>query len=390
MRETNPTIENRQYANGKPYWRVRCTIPGEGRYQRKHSTEEEAAEDRMRLIRQYQGGGLDIKRMRSAEMAFQKLEDTDNPDAKGKDILTAVEWFIENYKVNRHERSIDEYVVDFVRRKKMRRSAKTVEEIEYYLSAFRKVFGSRRPSDVAWTELEQYLEASNHAFHRYKVLSHFFAWLSNEARDVSRLEHPPLVSNPLTHIERPKQGRGRPEICTVGEVKRLVKHALKKGCVTGFIWGFYTGMRPEAEMVPFWKDPEFGWKFVDLDEGKIIVSDEIEKTRRRTREIAIQPNLREWIDLFRSQPERYPMLPRNLKRRFHDVKYAVLPERKAKENDVMRHTFISNLCKVEQIGEVCYQCATSMAIIRKHYRVLITDQKRVREFFRIKPSNFGL
>ncbi len=32
----------------------------------------------------------------------------------------------------------------------------------------------------------------------------------------------------------------------------------------------------------------------------------------------------------------------------------------------------------------------SMSIIRKHYRVLITDRKKVGEFFEIKPTDFGL
>ncbi len=72
------------------------------------------------------------------------------------------------------------------------------------------------------------------------------------------------------------------------------------------------------------------------------------------------------------------------------VRPGVLPDGKAREQNIMRHTFISNLSRIEPIGEVCYQCATSMSMIRKHYKVLITDKKRVEEFFSIKPKDFGL
>ena len=132
MKKINPQIKRYEYPTGKPYWRVSCTIPGEGRYLKKYSTEQEAARDRMRLIRSYQGGGLEIGRMRAAEIAYQKLENCENPDARRKDLLQVVEWFIENYKENRFERPLNEYVDDFLERKKKRRSAKTIKEIDYY------------------------------------------------------------------------------------------------------------------------------------------------------------------------------------------------------------------------------------------------------------------
>ena len=103
------------------------------------------------------------------------------------------------------------------------------------------------------------------------------------------------------------------------------------------------------------------------------------------------------------------MYPKKLRRKFREIKSGrykvdwrtkeqsgellepgVLPLAKAKENDIMRHTFISNLSRVEEIGEVCYQCATSMAMIRRHYKVLIADQKQVDEYFGILPQDFGL
>ncbi len=96
------------------------------------------------------------------------------------------------------------------------------------------------------------------------------------------------------------------------------------------------------------------------------------------------------------------MFPANLNRRFNWVKFGkknkygklvgepVLSEDKARESDIMRHTFISNLSRIEPIGEVCYQCATSLSMIRRHYKVLIPDEKKVKAFFNIRPKDFGL
>lgn len=390
MKPLNPKIKKYDYSTGNPFWLLSCTLPDGGRYRRKHSTEETAKQDRMRLIREYHGGGLKADEIQVAEAALLKLRRTSNPDAQGKDLLTIVDWFIKHYRDTRHELYLDEYVEDFINRKKKRRSVKTIQEILYYLNAFKEVFGSRKPSEIEWKELDRYLAVNNHVFHRYKVLNHFFGWLANEAKDISKLENPPISINPLSHIERPKQKRSRPEICTVPEVKNLIKKAIEKNCAPWFVWGFFTGMRPEAEMKQFWKNSEYGWKFVDLVDRKIIVSEEIEKTGKRTREIKIQDNLMAWIKFFASHPKDFPMLPTNLKRKFRAVKQEILLDKKAKENDIMRHTFISNLSKIEPIGEVCYQCATSLSMIRRHYKVLITDNKRVEEFFGISPGDFGL
>ncbi len=255
------------------------------------------------------------------EAASLNLQNSPNLDARGKNILTAVNWFIENYSEKDFELLVSEYIKDFLKRKRNgRRSPKTIKEIEYYLGAFNEVFGSRKPSQIEFEELEKYLTANKHPFHRHKVLRHFFAWLSNSAKDISKLKQPPLSTNPFDHFERPTQEISKPKICTAEEVRALIEEAIRRDCVTWFVWGFFTGMRPEAEMKPFWINPELGWRFVDLEDEKIIVSDEIEKTGRRTREIKIHKNLMEWIKLFRSDPEKYPMIPKGLKRKFNEVK----------------------------------------------------------------------
>lgn len=390
MKPINPKVYKKYYPSGKPFWRVTCTLPTGNQYHKKHSTESNAETDRRRLIREVTEEDVGVIDFKMVEAALLKLKNTSNPDARDKNILTAVDWFVENYSEKSFELPVSEYIEDFLERKRKRRTPKTMREVEYYLRAFDKIYGIKKPSDIPSEELEKHLQVNKHRYHRHKILRHFFAWLSNSAKDISKLKQPPLSTNPFDHIEKPKQKNSKPQICSVEEVKALIGEAIRKDCVTWFVWGFFTGMRPEAEMKPFWKNPEFGWKFVDLEDRKIIVSDEIEKTGRRTREIKIHENLMEWINLFKSQPKKYSMIPVDIKRKFRSVKFAVLPETKAREQDIMRHTFISNLSRIESIGEVCYQCATSMSMIRKHYKVLITDKKRVEEFFKIRPLDFDL
>ena len=390
MRTLDPQIQRYFYPSGNPYWRVTCTLANGRHYQKKYPHEEDAEVDRIRLIREHSGGSIGREELKLAELAISRLQTSSNPDANGKSILEAADYFIENFREKRSELTVSEYIDDFVERKRKRRAWKTVREIQYYLNQFESVFGTRKPSSISWKEINRYIQVNNSIFHRYKVLRGFFAWLANEGRDISKLEHPPLTSNPLHHIERPKQSGRRPKICTTSEVKKLIEAAIKERCLPYVVFGFFTGMRPESELNPFLRDPQLGWNLIDFEEKKILVSDELEKTGKRTREITIQKNFLEWLDFFERHSDLFPLYSTNLMPKFRRIRNTALPDEKRKEPDIMRHTFISNFSRIETIQEVCFQCATSMSMIRKHYRVLISEKKRAEDFFNIRPGSFGL
>ena len=67
--------------------------------------------------------------MKEAEMASHLLSTTSNPDAKGKGLLDAVEWFLEHYQEKAFELTFSEYIDDFLERKKAKRSVKTLRDI---------------------------------------------------------------------------------------------------------------------------------------------------------------------------------------------------------------------------------------------------------------------
>ena len=118
----------------------------------------------------------------------------------------------------------------------------------------------------------------------------------------------------------------------------------------------------------------------------ILVVDDLEKMGTRNREIPIQENLREWIELFQREPESYPMFPKGKKARFRVVKKNVLREDQSNEHDIMRHTFISYFVgKSRSVGEAALQAGNSERIIKKHYLNLVHEEDAER-FWEIVPS----
>ena len=152
MKTLDPKIKKRSYPSGNLYWIVHCTPPDGKRYQKKHASPEDAEMDRMRLIRKYHGGSVSEDIMKDAETASHLLSTTTNPDARGKSILDAVEWFLEHYQEKAFELTFSEYIDDFLERKRAKRSEKTLKDITYYIEQVRKDFGTRKPSKVDWRE----------------------------------------------------------------------------------------------------------------------------------------------------------------------------------------------------------------------------------------------
>lgn len=372
---------------GGEYWLVSCTLPSGKRHRKKCAGEQAAVREKNRLLREHSGGSVGVADLATVERVVARLKDS----GVNRDIVFAVDWFLEHYRDFAHAKTLAEYKDDFIEAKRREgKEARTIKEYEYHLDDFSASFGEQKPHEVTHVQIENYLSSRSCLFHRHKCVKALFAFLCNQGR--TKLEHPPLEESPFRFLSSPTQTRknGRPLIATVEEVKKLIEKALEEKCAPWFVWGFFTGMRPEAEMLPFWKDENYGWKCVDLENRKIVVDDTLEKVGTRTREIEIRPNLMEWIKLFKADPERYPMLPKNLVKQFRTVKYAVLDPRKARENDLLRHNFISGLYKtLPSIDQVAVQCATSKEKILKHYLVLMTNAQ-AKAFFDIRPRDFGL
>ena len=381
-------INSYSYANGNPYWQVSCTLPTGDRYRKKWDSLETAEKDKVRIQREHGGqGGLTLAGMQEVEVALHRLKTTPAP-GQGKPVAFVIDWFLRNFKgEDTDTRTLNDLAIAYLARKKLRVEKKTYKEISIYVADFNKAFGHMRPVDVKADEIDQYLanESCRHA--RDKVLRAFFLWLTGAARKLAKLENPPLQRSQFDFIEHPTpQTKTQTVILYVDEVRNLIREAIKQEALGWIVWSLFTGMRPEAESAAFWKLEGHGWAKIDLHRKVVIVTDEIEKTGKRNREILIQPCLAEWIAYFKKHDTKMTFS----RRKFRSVKAAAVPA-KAAVQDILRHTTISNLVKITpSITEVCYQMATSQRMILKHYMAAINDHKQVEEFWSLTPKSFGL
>lgn len=374
------------YETGSPYWLVHCTLPEGKRYRKKWETLADAEKDKIRVQREHGGTGLTLVGMQEVELALHRLKTTPAP-GQGKPVSFVVDWFLRHFKGDTgDQRTTAELVSVYVSRKKLKVEAKTLKEISIYLKDFCAVFGAVKPVELKADDIEDYLGKNSCRHARDKVLRQFFTWLTGSAKSLARLENPPIERSQFDFIEKAKApSKGKTIILYVDEVRALIKEAIKQGAEGWIVWALFTGMRPQAEASAFWTLDGHGWEKIDLKRKVIIVTEEIEKTGKRNREIAIQPNLLEWIEYFKKAGTKMTFS----RRKFRSVKLASIKS-KAEVQDILRHTCISHLCKVLSITEVCYQMATSQRMILKHYMAAIQDHAEVEEFWSLTPKDFGL
>ena len=379
------SIKQYSYPNGTPYWQVSCTLPTGVRHKPKFASLKEAETERIRLLREAAGAKLTAADLTDAETALFEIRKADAP-INTMSMAKLVTWAIANYPAESVQ-PLREYAEMFLARKKTQgRSPATIREIKSYLTQFCLQFGHLRPSEVLAEHLERYLSSVTSRASRDKVLRAWFDWMAGEAKRMASLETPPLKRSPFRFVERPAPpSTGQTSILYLSEVKSLIEKAIGTDQLGWVVWGLFTGMRPEAEMRRFWNDPVHQWTKVDFHRRTILVGKSLEKTRRRSREIIIQPNLMDWLAYFKATdtPIRYS------RRHYRALKKAAYPS-KMHVQDILRHTCISNLCKITQIHEVCFQCATSPQMIRTHYLAQIADPKEVEAFWNLRPADFGL
>jgi hypothetical protein len=379
------SIKQYAYPNGTAYWQVSCTLPTGVRHKPKFTSLKEAETERFRLLREAAGAKLTATDLTDAETALFEIRKADAPICT-MSLAKLVTWAIANYPTESVQ-PLRDYAEQYLTRKQTQgRSPATVRELKSYLNQFCAQFGHMRPSEITAKQLDLYLSNATSRYSRDKVLRAWFDWMSGASRRMASLERPPLTRSQFNFIDRPSpQQVDQVQILYLSEVKTLIQQAIGTDMLGWVVWGLFTGMRPEAEMRRFWRAPTHQWNKVDLHRRVIHVSKDLEKTRRRSREIVIQPNLMDWIAYFKATGTTILYSRRKLR----ELKTKAYPN-KANVQDILRHTFISNFSKIAPIHEVCFQAATSQQMIRTHYLAQIADPKEVEAFWNLRPANFGL
>ena len=317
--------------------------------------------------------------------AAKYLVATTQGPAQGLTLLSIVQWGLAHYKKPDIDKPISEYAADFLGRKELKLEENSMDELRRYIGDFVQEFGESKPEEVSSQQLETYLAVKTSRHYREKPLRAYFRWLTGAVcKNITCLKNPPLEESPFNYIAWTEYIKKHPtEILLPNEVLAVLEAAKASGVLPWFVWNVFTGMRPEAEAKPFWELPEHGWNRIDFDRGMICVTEDLEKTGTRIRDITIQPNLREWL-LWMKRTEQLPVYSRH---KIRAIFRAVIPKKQSK--DILRHTFISCALKIMKDREVCYEAATSMEMIQKHYRRQVVPSE-AEAFWAITPKTLGL
>ena len=355
------------------------------RYRRSWPTEAEAIRDRERKQRQLGGVGLPDSILRSFEAANYRLT-TAEPPFQGKSIDFVVDFFFQNYRGKESSQTLHEYGEEYKLRKEQQVEDKSYTEIRLHIDHFLKDFGHQKPVDVKAAQIERYLAANTSRYYRDKTLRAFFRWLTGRggSKRVTPLEDPPLEKNPFDFVTKVEyEKKHATEILTGEEIRALVERAQLLEVLPWVVWMLFSGMRPDAEARPYWTAEGHGWKRIDMERGLICVTDDLEKTGARVRDITIEPNFREWLDWMKNTGQ-VPVYSRCKMRKLFQ---AVIPYKR--HQDIFRHSWISYSLKFRRDSDICYEGATSMKMIQKHYRRQIPEPD-VTYFRGLTPKSLGL
>lgn len=391
MKTPNPTITKGTYPSGAPFWLVSCTLAG-NRYRRKHDTEEAANQDRVRLIRSATSG-LTGQEHVALEHAVHVLRNSENADARGKDVLFAIEWFCKHFICSTRIKTMAEYYEDFVaiKRAQGRRDA-TITEIERILGQFVEDFAQAQAPLIRYEQIEPWIadnsdgpRSERRLFHMVK---HFFGYLSGDSK-MTPNPHPILKESPF-------KGRGviyqddeeaddtQIVVYSAEECERLISLSQHLNAQRMFVWLLFTGMRPQ-ESVRFWTDPRWGWAMISEDLKFIRVPKAVSKTRRN-RVIEVSPTLRQWLKLYREFPS---LMTANWRDKYGLIRSKALPAEKMVA-DVPRHTLISMMIKAGKgWAEIELQMGNKKDVQMRHYASLIASQNEVDAFNGLTPEKFA-
>ncbi len=391
MKTPHPKIKKESYPNGKPYWLVSCTLAGGERYRKKHETEQSANLDKVRLMRTATSG-LSAREHVATEQAVHFLKTTENLDARGKDVLFAVEWFCQNFIDPVKIKTVRDYYRDFISIKRAQgRRPDTLIQLERFLTKFTTNFAKSDVTRLRYEDMEPWIkenskgpEAERRNMHMAK---HFFGYLSGQSKSTPN-PYPILKQNPfqghgVIHQNDDADEHSGIVIFEAAECRALIEEAQRWNAQRMFIWLLFTGMRP-FEAVRFWTDERWGWNLISKDLKFIRVPKAISKTRK-PRMIAVSDTLRQWLECYRDHPS---FLTRSWDHKYTRVRSKVLPEGKIKP-DIPRHTLISMMIKDGKgWAEIELQMGNKKDVQMRHYASLITCENEVQAFYGLTPDKF--
>jgi site-specific recombinase XerC len=216
--------------------------------------------------------------------------------------------------------------------------------------------------------------ASRKTWNNYRADLHaFFAWTADRQRRWIR-------ENPVTVVEKFKDGRGVPSSLTVNQAQALMNYVAgyEGGKMARFFaLALFAGLRPgpDGELYKLARHAELP-KYLDLDRGVIHVQPEVSKTHQY-RQVLIRPNLKAWLT-------NYPgdILPTN-----HDRMLKHVRAKFGLGHDVLRHTFFSmHVAAFKSVGEAAIEGGNTESVVKRHY-LNLSSYTDGTEFWAIHPPS---
>jgi len=317
---------------------------------------------------------LSADQLGDAEAAFRRLQD------RGHSLLFCVDFTLANYRAPEHDQPIEAAVDEYLASKHREQERDIISEVQVgsirkELALLRGRFPGRTVASLTPEDLTAFCERGEPSLktcnNRRGILGTFFKFSAQRRWIASN----PVDGIPLHRIAH-RRGSARTLSATQAqELMAFVENHEGGQLVPFFALCLFAGIRPCVRNGEITKIRP---QDVDLETGVIRVEPEASKVRMK-RNVAIQPNLRAWLE--RYPLERFPIIPPNLQHT-----RAAVAKRFDLSQDVMRHTFISmHVAKFRSMGEAALQAGNSETIIRKHYLDL-KSAAEAEQFFGIMPA----
>jgi site-specific recombinase XerD len=252
--------------------------------------------------------------------------------------------------------------------------SRTIGDKKSRLNAFAEHFGDSRLSEISLDELKDWIE-SNDWEPRTRI--NYLTKISQLYRYALRRKW--VDANLTESIERPAVDETKPEIFTVDEAERLLRHAHKFGLLPYFALGFFAGVR-SAELDRLKGDSiHFEDKVIRIAVAK----------KRSQRVVDMEPALLAWLEPFKEELKAgHPIAEASTSAGFRKNKEQLLEAAEIQEwkANGLRHSFGTyHLAHFQNEEKTAHQMGNSVSMVHNHYKALVT-RAEAEKFWNLRPK----
>lgn len=268
---------------------------------------------------------------------------------------------------------IAEEFYQFIKKRKL--SSDYTETVRFETNVWTRWFGDKPMQSITAGQIEEAFRNSGYAPYTQKKLLASFRMMEKFAKDRRYLARDFDSATKLVPV--PREETKSYDVFSPEQLMRLFVMLKKDEIAYVAVMAFAGARRAEAQRLTA--------AAFNLDEDSIRISREIAK-KKLPRNLAITPNLREWLALA-PPPENGNLISSRhvaaISRDDARLRTVGLPEW---PNNILRHSFLSyHLVKHAEPQTTAYRGGTSLKMLEQHYVGLVT-KRAADEWFGITPQ----